>query len=142
MGLLTDVFVATDVEANALPLNKSPVDSLPCIQARALDPVKFCTLENILVGTETKAAVRKIALLRQGSDDGPWVFRVSSELFDALSTLEDGKIGDAGQRWSQTDEMRADRWSEADTTDFLTKIAALAREAKASKRTLFVWACL
>jgi hypothetical protein len=142
MGLLTDIFAATDVEANELALDKSPAGSFPCIQAKSLDPVKFCTLENILVGTETRALVRNIKLLRQASDDGPWVFSVSRELFGALSTLDDGEIASVAQTWSQTDELRADRWDKVSATDVLVKIVVLAKQAKASGRTLFVWACL
>ena len=141
MGLLTDVFAATESQVRGLSPDDLPGELFPTVKAKSLDPVKFSTLENILVGTGVQRAVGKQVLVYQASDEGPWVIRISAELFEMLATLDQNQVKNAAQRWSQTDELIADRWSEPEVHEVLTKIVDLARQAQANGQRLFVWVC-
>ena len=59
---------------------------------------------------------------------------------DLAATLAGGIAVDrAAAHWAETDEMRADRYTQADCVRVLTGLAALAAQAAADGRALFTW---
>jgi hypothetical protein len=142
LGLLTDVFAATESEVRGLAPDDYLPDQFPSVKSKALDPVKFGVLQNILLGTEVQTAVKQHELMYEVSEDGPWVFRIPAELSGVLATMNGQHLDDAAKKWSRTQEFQLDHWDYVDVADVLRKIAQLARQARSDGQSLFVWVCL
>ena len=142
MGVLTDIFAATDAEASAVSPDDVPIQIFPGVEAKGLDPVKFGTLQHILIGTDVQEAIRQHELVREVSEEGPWITRVPQQLYDAIAAMNGDHVREVADKWSQTEEFQLDRWSKADVEDVLTRLIQLAKDARGNGKRLFVWTCL
>ncbi len=114
MGALTDIFAATDAEAASLSLEQIPIQVFPGIEAKHWDPIKFGTLQNILLGTGVQDAIRQQEMVREASEDGPWITRIPPPLFDAIAGMDEERIKEVAERWRRTEEYKLDRWALSD----------------------------
>lgn len=143
MGVLTDVFAASDAEVQSLTDDDIPAELFPCVEAKWIGPVEYGTLQNILLGTDVQDAIaQQASLVRDTSDDGPWITRVPDLLVDALADMTQGRTRQVAASWSATESFQASGFPVGDLEEVLTDLSQLAKEARMIRKGLFVWTCL
>ena len=106
MGVLTDFFIATEAEVQELDDQSIPIELFPGLDMKGLDHVKLSTLHGILTGREFEVnAIDDFELVRQRSDDGPWIYRWPPSLTEGLAGLDDDGIDRVAGAWWATDEF-------------------------------------
>ena len=82
-------------------------------------------------------------MVRELSEDGPWIFQLPDELIELLALLDANRTQRIAAAWARTDEWQLDGAPElADLARLLEEVTALARQARAEHQEVFVWLCL
>lgn len=140
MGLLTDVVIADESEAQSIAA--SGAESRPKIQCKDLDNAKLGSLLELLSKSRSQS-LETFPLVAERSNQGPWVFRIPDEMIDYLAAISDEeRLEDIADQWAETEEFQLDRWSVADAEDILKELTALARAARSAGKGLLLWMCL
>ena len=106
MGVLTDLFIATEAEVRELDDQSIPIEFFPGIDMKGLDHVKLNTLHGILTGRDFEINnIDNFELVRQRSDDGPWIYRWPPSLTEGLAGLDDDSIDHVAGAWGATEEF-------------------------------------
>jgi hypothetical protein len=142
--MLTDFFVATLAEAEALDITKSPAVSLRCLRASRTDPVKIVQLQCCIDGAsfQERMPLLDAMLVRQAGEEGPWVFRLPEVLETRLASASKEDIERFGKAWAATEEWRRDGGTPQTIIPFLGAIAQFAADARAQERSVYVWMSL
>ncbi len=142
MGVLSDLVVAPEGEAERILQSAVPSKEFGGIDIKGIDTVKFTVLHSILTGRtfeELSPAYEPVAM---ESDDGPWVFRIPTDLVSRLAGLSVDEIHKLAKQWAGTEEFTFDRWAESEVDKILTSISELARKAIGTGQVLFLWMSL
>jgi hypothetical protein len=159
MGILTDVFIATEAELAATQFEGSgtPSDFFPTVQGKYFDPVELAVLEAIVTeqkqdpGTLTGMISQPI---RGDESSEQWINLFSERLVTRLAELTEASISHYGARWASSieEEWRGPRAKpltqkdaathSADVTQYLQALCQLARRAQAEGKRMYLWTCL
>ena len=150
MGILSDLFVATDAEIDDAVVEEGPAERFPAVEAKSVDDVKLTSLNGIATGRSFDLddgifdrLYEEVPLLRDGGEEGPWVFRVPAPLVSALASADDGRLGEINEAWARTEEWQAEGVVAPDDTQWLVDdLARLARDAEAAGKNVYVWVSL
>lgn len=138
--MLADAVIAKREEAARIGQSQNPSQEFGGTDVKGLDPIKLSTLEEALTGRKVEP---QFTILHQESDEGPWVFEVSSELTAGLQAgLSPSKISEVAAAWMTSEELQLDRWSIDDAKYVIESLAALAARAKSEGKLLMLWQCL
>jgi hypothetical protein len=140
MGILTDFFIASDEELQALPDDALPAQELQGIMAKSVESVNFALFEAIIRDTDFDDALDAQILISEKSDDGPWIYLVTQEFTMNLAEIDDSKLKSIGDEWRK--ELAMHNWSSNEMRTFLVELRSLAREAVASGRNMYHWLSL
>lgn len=139
MGIITDVFVATHAEALSLNIEDEPSDFFPTLYSNGgAGVVELGRLESLLTGCDVQEAIVAHQLVKQLSDEGPWITQVTLSLRQALADLSDDEIAPVGQKWARSEEFELSGWEETDVLGVLRELVTLARHATEENKFLFV----
>ncbi len=106
MGVLTDLFIATEAEVQELDDQSIPIEHFPGLDMKGLDHVKLGMLHGILTGRDFELDTGvDFELVRQRSDDGPWIYRWPSSLTEGLAGLDNDSIDGVAGAWGRIDEF-------------------------------------
>ena len=143
MGVLTDLIIADESQAEAVCKTIVPSETWPGIDAKGIDQVILGMLLSIITNQPYQnSMVDEFDLLYEGSDDGPWVYRIPDRLVVPLAELAGEAFEGTAQKWSQIDEFAPDRWQLQDVSTVLREICDLARQAREQKKALLMWICV
>lgn len=147
MGVLTDVVIADEGEAEAVATERVPAKRWRGIDAKGIDQVKLATLWARLAqrGLDVESIVKlatDFATLFEVSEEGPWVFRIPGRLVELLADLDDQHAATTAVAWASTEEFVLDRWDSGAVRSILDELRSLAREARAKKKSLLMWMSL
>jgi hypothetical protein len=140
MGILTDFFIASDEELQALPDDALPVQELRGIMAKNVESVNFALLETIIRDTDFDDALDAQILISEKSEDGPWIYLVAQGFTMSLAAIDDSKLKPIGDEWGK--ELVMHNWTFNDVRTFLVELRSLAREAVTSGRNMYHWLSL
>lgn len=101
-------------------------------------------LRSLLFGQDSQTiALDDFPCVYEGSDDGPWVHRLPSDLVDRLAAMSPGELIQVARAWSETDELRdmERRWP-GTVGEALAQIVQLTRMAKQSGQGVYLWTSL
>jgi hypothetical protein len=139
MGVITDVFAATDQEIQDLDPDDYVGDLFPTLQSNGgAGVIELAALESLLTDRDEDEIMTGYELAVEVSEEGPWIIRVPVPLQDALIKLNESKLDDVARRWSQTEQFKHYEWSEEEVTDVLRGLWSLAHQARKDGRVLFV----
>ena len=113
MGVLTDVVIADEGEAEAVATERVPAKRWRGIDAKGIDQVKLATLWARLAqrGLDVESIVKlttDFAALFEVSEEGPWVFRIPRPLVELLADLDDQGAVTTAVEWASTEEFMLD----------------------------------
>jgi hypothetical protein len=134
VALISDFFLASREEVARLDMRAGPGE-LPHVAARHIDPVKLETLESLL----TREPGHALAPIRNGGEDGPWVFPIGGGIAPALAKLDDARRSDVAARWAATPESRMDGATPEALGAFLKELTALAQRGAQEGRSIYLW---
>ncbi len=139
--MITDFFTATQAEVQSLDIAKGPSQ---CLRAKRTDPVKLVQLQCCIDGVpfEQRLPLLDQMLVRDGGEDGPWIYRLPEVLQGRLAAASAADVERFGRAWAATDEWKRDGGTPDLIVPFLAEIARLAAKAAAQQRAVFVWMCL
>ena len=143
MGVLTDLFIASpeDLESKDLALLPLQENGFPAVQAKNIDPSALSSWEELLTGVRPPEAdyEAELSSVFDGGPDSPWVGAVRDQFVEAFAKASDNQLIDVAVAWSK--EMRAED-EEVIIVQILKEVRALAIEARASRRKMYLWTCL
>jgi hypothetical protein len=139
MGILTDLVVGDDGDAEKIVNTQVPSQAFGGVDIKGIDTVKFSALHSILTGRPIDELLPVYQPAATASHDEAWVFVIPTELVTRLANLTAAERQSVAERWFQTDAFRLDRWNVQSVTTVMEKICAEATKASSSQRTLFVW---
>lgn len=143
MGVLTDLVVADESEAEAMAGSGSPLERWPGIDAKGIDHVKLGMLLSIMAGEPYRdSLVGEFAQLAEASEDGPWVFQVPPRLVSSLSKIEDHELGRLSEQWSAVEEFAYSGYDLATVAEVMTSLRELSKLALSEGKSLLMWMCL
>lgn len=143
MGVLTNLVIADESEAQAVGKANVPSLQWPGLDAKGIDQVKLSKLICILTGEEWNVElIDEFAQLHEESSEGPWVFMVSPRLIQLLVDLDESAIQLIGQQWAETEEFELDQWEPDTVLSTLRDIRKLACAAHNEKKSVLMWMCL
>jgi len=142
--MLTDFFIATPAEVQALDIAQTPARSFRCLRAKRADPVKIVQLQCCIDGGsfEQRMPLLDTMLIRQAGHEGPWVFRLPDVLESRLAAASTEEIDHFGRAWAATEEWSRDGGTPQTIVPFLAAIAQFAAEARAQQRSVYIWMSL
>lgn len=138
---MTEFFIATLDDLNGLvdcrPLNEQ------FIADSEVDLLMLCNLESILTGAEWESVFDRdyINPLAEQGPDGPWIYKVSDKLINALEKLSSAEsVAQAADQWSETDEwtLRPDNSPEK-ICAVIQGLIGLAKKAGEEGKSIFIW---
>jgi hypothetical protein len=139
MGVITDVFAATDEEIQDFDPEAYVGDLFPTLQSNGgAGVIELAALESLLTGRDENEILGNYELAVEASEEGPWITRVPMPLQDALIELDEVGLDEIAQRWSKTDQFKHYDWSDEDVAYVLRGLWSLARQARDDGRVLFV----
>ncbi len=144
MGLLSDFFVASKSEMDSLDIQQSPAKNLPSVQARRVEVVKVVQLQCIIDGSLFNDHLDDLdnMIVKEASDDGPWVLAVPKIITETLASADSRKIEDIGRSWALTKEWQTDGGNPEDVIPLVKQIGELAKRAQLEVKALYLWVCL
>ena len=138
MGVLADLFIATDAEVLALTVDDFPFKRFPTLDLKGFTDVEFATLNAQIRGLEFEDALDDLtefhALIET---EGPWILRFEDAFVHALTALPDDSLASHARTWASTEEL--EDWDVNDVLERLEGIVKLAREAVQQGKSLFLW---
>ena len=137
MAVYTDFFVASPDEAAALDVAAGPV-GLPTLRSRGVEYVKLSILDSILTGVPDRFPEE----IAEDAGQESWEAALAEPLAAALASLTPEEVRSVSRQWSQTDELRMDRWTDEDTSQFLNGLRELASRARSERKRLYLWVSL
>ncbi len=153
MAVYSDIFIATDADLLAAPLDQhEPTDYFPTVEGKSITPLSLATLEAILTGDRDPYAGldERMDTWDQNEvwtrlDGNISVERFSDTLVSALATLTPETMEQAARAWEDTDEVRASRdraehvaW----LASYLERLSHLAIRARVEGRGMYLWAAV
>lgn len=141
--MLTDFFIATPAEVEALDIARGPSANGQCLRAKRTDPVKIVQLQCCIEGVPFEQRLPLLdEMMMRGGEEGPWIFRVPNTLQSRLASASEQDIRQFGRAWAATEEWTRDGGTPENIVPFLQEIARLASQATAQQRSVFIWMCL
>ena len=146
MGILTDAFIASASELDALrPGAGGPAALFPTVQAKRMDPVKLASLEALLA-PPARDWDEDGMLMREWEEQ--WIYRLKSSLAHGLVALPADEIARVAREWAATEEWRLDGVdpandaSVADLAALIAGLRQLAWQARQDAKDLYLWISL
>jgi hypothetical protein len=155
MGILTDVFIATEAELAATPFEGSaiPRDFFPRVPGKNLDMVMLALLEAVV--TEQTLEVDALARmddepLRGDESSEAWIYALSERLVARLAELTPAEITRYGTQWAAVVYQEwlgqkgktLDSSANAAAIQYLQELCQLALQARAQGKHMYLWVCL
>ena len=144
MGVLTEILIASDADADDLAAATAPIERWLGLDAKGHNEVTLGTLWHVLDGGTAETAdletFAEFVCLTKASEEGPWVFRLPLGLVRSLSLLSDEQAGAAASGWCLADELQG--LGHEGCYELLLRLRALAQQAEAEGKTLLMWISL
>ena len=149
MGVLADLFIATDNEAREFNLDGTPLNVFPGIDIKGILQVELATLACILTGQDFTDVDRVVKLVGAfeavyEAEEGPWVYKLPQLLSGALASTAIDGISQIAAAWSNTEEFRRYQTDniQAILEKRLKEMRHLAQQANAERKGMYLWICL
>jgi hypothetical protein len=138
MGVLADLFVATDAEVLALTPDDLPFERFRTLDLKGFTDVEFATLNAQIRGLKFEDVLDDLMEFHALDEtEGPWILRFEDAFVHALAALKDASLASHAQAWGSTEEL--EDWDANDLLERLEGIVKLAREAVQQGKNLFLW---
>jgi hypothetical protein len=137
MGILCDFFIADGATVPNYDVGQEFDDADKC-ECKGLTVLEWAQFIAILRGQEYSVDLDSEFQLITPADADNWTMSVPQDMVDRLASLQNNQVaGIAALLATATSEELA--WSANDFIPLITELAALARRAIATKKSMFLW---
>lgn len=138
MGVLTDIFIATDEEATEYQSSTKDLAVFKPLQLKGLSDIEFGILWALLENQEWN--VERHLLEEISFDDDCSLFQFQTELLTLLSNISD--FDPIAKQWAATEELKESHWRYEATLQLLNDLNRLAKQTLGSDKGLYLWVSL
>lgn len=143
MGVLSDLVVAGENDAELVCRTLNPSATFAGIDIKGIDSVKFESLDQILTGRAPTLTSDVFTPLACGFDEGRLVFRLPGGLVGKRAALSSAEQTATADLWFKTEgEFHFGDWQTEAVLQVLAGVCALARSAVAQHKVLYLWMSL
>jgi hypothetical protein len=144
LGSFACVFLAHDADLDAELLQDGPKSPLDPIEAPHVDDEKLATLTEIINGEDPAEVESGITIVRNARirwhPEGPWLFELPDRLLDPLCSADAVALDRANAAWLQAHDWVSDGLKASESTrSVLDNLAELAKDARESRRRVYLW---
>ena len=141
MGLLSDFFIAKP-DAVKTYGGDSQLLGEDCCQYKHLSPLQAAQILAVLRGTEYDLSLLdEFPLAYEASEDGPWTVQLPDDMVSRLAELNDSDVAPQALAWARETEEELG-WGAAEFESIVRDLIRLARAARASGKSMYLWNCL
>jgi hypothetical protein len=141
MGLLSDFFIAEPVDATTYG-GEDPYPAADCCQYKDLSPLQAAQILAVLRGVPYDVSLlNEFPLVHEETDEGPWTVKIPDDMVAALAQLKESDLGAQSLAWSEATKEELN-WDAAEFEPIVRDLIRLARAARGSGKSLFLWNCL
>jgi hypothetical protein len=141
MGVLTDLFIATDSDVAQLEGDDAPSDLFPTIDIKGLGIVDLAVLYGVTRDERFDPTLPAFPVLSGANrDDGPWINGVPPELVEHLAGAGPEELSALATTWFG--ESPPYGWELDGLRAVLSDLAAFASKAVEERKAIFVWTSL
>jgi hypothetical protein len=138
MGVLADLFVATEDDVRALGPDELPSEHFQTLDLAGLTEIELGALDAQIRDLEFEDAMDDLASFRALDEiNGPWIVKFEDAFTEALAALPDEYLEEHARTWASIEEL--EDWEPINVLDQLRSIVELARKAKREQKIVFLW---
>jgi hypothetical protein len=141
MSILVDFFAANEAELEQIAPDVMPWDVLNTVQFNGITDVQLAGLAELLLDIEFEEGLDEIEALTP-SEEGPWLFRFSDGLTEALAALEDGKQRQTAKRWAKAMPEDFEGWEATEVLELMETLVDVSKAALNTGRKVYYWTSL
>jgi hypothetical protein len=141
MSTLSDFVIADREEGNVIGESFQPEEKWPTLSGwKGIEPIKLSTLYCCITGENyTNDLQASFSLVGGNQEEGPWVFLFPNKVQSALANINTDNINIIAEKWSKTEELEMDRWSQQEAAEFIQQLNKYANKANEENKSLFLW---
>ena len=132
MGILAELFVATDEEAKSY--DGQSAGRFQSVQLGGLTNLEFETLWAILEGKDWSPDSHALQEMRPAGET--WTFKFPPAYVERMRRLDSEGVAAAAKQWAATEELAC---APADVEPVIATLVAVARSIGDGNRSLFLW---
>ncbi len=138
MGVLADLFIATEDEVRALGPDEMPSKHFQTLELAGLTEIELGALNAQIQELEFEDAMDDITSFRALDEvNGPWIVKFEAAFVNALAALPDESLTGHAHAWATIEEL--EDWEPNDVLERLRGIVKLARKANQEQKIVFLW---
>lgn len=141
MGVLTDVFIASEAELTPALLERGPLGLVPAVEGKGLTGDAVEQLGTAL-GIESQSNANKWLLepIGKGGSGGQCICRISDDVVRALAAADEQEQTRVREKWMGREEPDG-LGMKSDAQIWFEEFAVLMRQAVTEGKGAFVWFC-
>jgi hypothetical protein len=138
MGVLADLFIATEDEVRSLGPDELPSEQFLTLDLAGLTEIELGALNAQIQDLEFEDAMDDLTSFRALDEiNGPWIVKLEDAFVAALAALPDERLEEHARSWASIEEL--EDWDFNDVLERLRGIVTLAREAIQVQKIVFLW---
>ena len=141
--MLTDFFVASSGDAQAICENASRHSTWPSFESNGLDNSVLAALWSAIDSSIDSSSLEgEMYLNFAAGKDGPWVFNFPTTFVESLATLPNESLLPVAERWVKQPEMAHAGWPGAAVVPAIKALKNVASIAVQKQQALLLLMCL
>ena len=138
MGVLADLFVATEDEVRSLGPDELPSAHFQTLEMAGLTEIELGALNAQIQDLEFEDSMDDLTSFRALDEiNGPWIVKFEDAFTEALAALSDENLEEHAQTWASIEELQD--WDLSDVLAVLRGIVEFARAAIQDQKIVFLW---
>ena len=127
------IFVGSGERVEELEPDEELADSFPCMSTRQFDREARAQLYSLVTNMFLDDAWSLEHLTRSLTDDGPFIYRLDSDLVSRLAELDEDGIGEFAEMWIECEELESTDLEVDDLLEFMYQLVHFCRTAEADE---------
>ncbi len=138
MGVLADLFVATEDDVRALGPDELPSEHFQTLEMAGLTEIELGALNAQIRDLEFEDAMDDLSSFRALDEiNGPWIVKFEDAFTEALAALSNEHLEEHARTWASIEELQD--WESDDALAVLRGIVECARAAIRDQKIVFLW---
>ncbi|MFT7686530.1 MAG: hypothetical protein ACI9FB_001875 [Candidatus Azotimanducaceae bacterium] len=133
------IFVASEDSVVTMEADENPSDSYPCMSSQQFHRDARAQLYALVTGEFLHEASEMEFLDQAMSDDGPYIYKLSSVLLTNLARLEEDNIEEISLSWMQCEEIEALDLDANDLHDFMFQLVHFSQIAFNDDLSVYIY---
>jgi hypothetical protein len=141
MGILSDFFIANPASASSYDSGQG-VPETDRTQWKGITPLQAAQMLAVLRRVPYDITlIRDFPLVHEDGEDGPWTQECPDDFVELLAIQVESDVPKVAAAWASATSTELG-WSAMDFKPIVADLIRLARQAKSSGKSLYLWNCL